>query len=214
MLSAYECDASQAVRLQGLFAMAFASGMRISDLVGLRLDAVVRDPAFLIIKGKGGVEQRHSLLHRHGRHPGTVHPLQIRRGKGSGQPDIANPGTPGQRGCRPTQLTALSSQRVQEGVPPRVVALPGATTRPRRRRPPPQISACTNATAHNRAGSKNHQSPGMNQVGKHLRNQPRDADIMEHVRMKRILPEEAYDKCRDKRKFRPFLSTPPEDDAQ
>lgn len=47
----------QAVRLQCLIDMAYASGMRISELVGLRLDAVVRDPAFLIIKGKGGVER-------------------------------------------------------------------------------------------------------------------------------------------------------------
>jgi twitching motility protein PilT len=30
--------------------------------------------------------------------------------------------------------------------------------------------------------------------------------------MKRISPEEAYDKCADKKKFRPFLSHPPEDE--
>lgn len=47
----------QAVRLQCLIDMAYASGMRISELVGLRLDAVARDPSFLIIKGKGGVER-------------------------------------------------------------------------------------------------------------------------------------------------------------
>ena len=59
---------------------------------------------------------------------------------------------------------------------------------------------------------KTHQIPGMIQVGKRMGNQPLDDAIMEHVRMKRISPEEAYDKCIDKKKFRPFLATPPEDD--
>src|SRR5690606_25025312 len=40
-----------------LIEMAYASGMRISELVGLKLDAVARDPAFLIVKGKGGAER-------------------------------------------------------------------------------------------------------------------------------------------------------------
>ena len=54
------CEAKnpdQATRLECLIEMAYASGMRISELVGLRLDAVQHDPAFLIIKGKGGVER-------------------------------------------------------------------------------------------------------------------------------------------------------------
>ena len=50
-------DINQAIRLRCLIEMAYASGMRISELVSLRLDAVVRDPAFLIVKGKGGVER-------------------------------------------------------------------------------------------------------------------------------------------------------------
>lgn len=50
-------DANQAIRLRCLIEMAYASGMRISELVSLRLDAVARDPAFLIIKGKGGTER-------------------------------------------------------------------------------------------------------------------------------------------------------------
>jgi integrase/recombinase XerD len=50
-------DVTQAIRLRCLIEMAYASGMRISELVSLRLDAVARDPAFLIIKGKGGVER-------------------------------------------------------------------------------------------------------------------------------------------------------------
>ncbi|MGZ3304259.1 MAG: tyrosine-type recombinase/integrase, partial [Asticcacaulis sp.] len=50
-------DVNQAIRLKCLIEMAYASGMRISELVGLRLDAVARDPAFLIIRGKGGTER-------------------------------------------------------------------------------------------------------------------------------------------------------------
>ncbi len=50
-------DVNGAIRLKCLIEMAYASGMRISELVGLRLDAVVRDPAYLIIKGKGGTER-------------------------------------------------------------------------------------------------------------------------------------------------------------
>jgi len=50
-------DAHQAIRLQCLIEMAYASGMRISELVGLKLDAVARDPAYLIVKGKGSVER-------------------------------------------------------------------------------------------------------------------------------------------------------------
>jgi len=50
-------DPHQAIRLKCLIEIAYASGMRISELVGLRLDAVARDPAFLIIRGKGGAER-------------------------------------------------------------------------------------------------------------------------------------------------------------
>ncbi|TSA40979.1 MAG: type IV pilus twitching motility protein PilT [Verrucomicrobiales bacterium] len=60
--------------------------------------------------------------------------------------------------------------------------------------------------------AKTHQIPGMIQVGKKAGNQPLDDAIMEHLRMKRISPEEAYEKCLEKRKFRGFLAHPPEDD--
>jgi len=60
--------------------------------------------------------------------------------------------------------------------------------------------------------AKTHQIPGMIQVGKKKGNQPLDDAIMDHLRMKRISPEEAYDKSLDKRKFRSFLPNPPEDD--
>jgi twitching motility protein PilT len=59
--------------------------------------------------------------------------------------------------------------------------------------------------------AKTHQIPGMIQVGKKKGNQPLDDAIMEHLRHTRISPEEAYDKAIDKKKFRPFLKTPPDD---
>jgi twitching motility protein PilT len=52
----------------------------------------------------------------------------------------------------------------------------------------------------------------MIQVGKKYGNQPLDDHIMEHVRMKRIAPEEAYDKALDKKKFRSLLAHPPDED--
>jgi twitching motility protein PilT len=59
---------------------------------------------------------------------------------------------------------------------------------------------------------KTHQIPGMIQVGKKYGNTPLDDSIMEHLKMKRISPEEAYDKCIDKKKFRVFLPHPPDED--
>ncbi len=59
---------------------------------------------------------------------------------------------------------------------------------------------------------KTHQIPGMIQVGKKFGNTPLDDSIMDHLKMKRISPEEAYDKCIDKKKFRPFLTNPPDED--
>src|SRR5471032_822399 len=58
---------------------------------------------------------------------------------------------------------------------------------------------------------KTHQINGMIQVGKKRGNLPLDDAIMEHLRAARISPEEAYEKCNDKKKFRPFLQTPPDD---
>jgi twitching motility protein PilT len=59
---------------------------------------------------------------------------------------------------------------------------------------------------------KTHQLPGMIQVGKKIGNQPMDDHIMEHVRMKRISSEDAYQKAFDRKKFRTLLAHPPEDD--
>ncbi len=75
-----------------------------------------------------------------------------------------------------------------------------------------EILVFTTAVANLVREGKTHQIPGMIQVGKKLGNQPLDDAIMEHLRMKRISPEEAYDKCLDKKKFRPFLAHPPDDE--
>jgi len=77
-----------------------------------------------------------------------------------------------------------------------------------------EILVFTTAVANLVREGKTHQIPGMIQVGKKLGNQPLDDAIMEHLRMKRISPEEAYDKCLDRKKFRPFLTHPPDDDEQ
>jgi twitching motility protein PilT len=75
-----------------------------------------------------------------------------------------------------------------------------------------EILVFTTAIANLVREGKTHQIPGMIQVGKRQGNQPLDDAIMEHLRMKRISPEEAYDKALDKRKFRSFLPNPPEED--
>ncbi len=75
-----------------------------------------------------------------------------------------------------------------------------------------EILVFTTAIANLVREGKTHQIPGMIQVGKRMGNQPLDDAIMEHLRMKRISPDEAYDKCLDKKKFRQFLPHPPDDD--
>jgi len=75
-----------------------------------------------------------------------------------------------------------------------------------------EVLVFTTAVANLVREGKTHQIPGMIQVGKKLGNTPLDDSIMDHLKMKRVSPEEAYDKCLDKRKFRPFLATPPLDD--
>ena len=75
-----------------------------------------------------------------------------------------------------------------------------------------EILVFTTAIANLVREGKTHQIPGMIQVGKRIGNQPLDDAIMEHLRMKRISPEEAYDKCLDKKKFRSFLAQPPDEE--
>jgi len=50
-------DGAQGLRLAGMVELAYASGLRISELTGLTLAALARDPAYLIVKGKGGKER-------------------------------------------------------------------------------------------------------------------------------------------------------------
>src|SRR2546430_8658578 len=75
-----------------------------------------------------------------------------------------------------------------------------------------EILVFTTAIANLVREGKTHQIPGMIQVTKIIGNQPLDDAILEHLRMKRIAPEEAYDKAIDKKKFKGFLAHPPDDD--
>ena len=44
-------------RLLALMELSYASGLRVSELLALEVEAVRRDPAFLIVRGKGGKER-------------------------------------------------------------------------------------------------------------------------------------------------------------
>ena len=50
-------DGAAGLRLVALVELAYASGLRVSEMLGLRLEAVRRDPAWLIVRGKGGKER-------------------------------------------------------------------------------------------------------------------------------------------------------------
>ncbi len=50
-------DGAQGLRLACMVELIYASGLRISELIGLPLAALARDPAYLIVKGKGGKER-------------------------------------------------------------------------------------------------------------------------------------------------------------
>ena len=50
-------DGAQGLRLAALIELLYASGLRISELLALPLTAMARDPAFLMVKGKGGKER-------------------------------------------------------------------------------------------------------------------------------------------------------------
>jgi integrase/recombinase XerD len=50
-------DGAQGLRLSCMIELAYASGLRISELTALPLAALARDPAYLIVKGKGGKER-------------------------------------------------------------------------------------------------------------------------------------------------------------
>ncbi len=50
-------DGAQGVRLGCMLELIYASGLRVSELVALSLAALARDPAYLMVKGKGGKER-------------------------------------------------------------------------------------------------------------------------------------------------------------
>jgi integrase/recombinase XerD len=50
-------DGPAGARLGAMLELLYASGLRVSELVALPLAAMARDPAYLIVKGKGGKER-------------------------------------------------------------------------------------------------------------------------------------------------------------
>jgi len=50
-------DGAQGLRVACMIELLYASGMRISELLALPMAALARDPAYLIVKGKGGKER-------------------------------------------------------------------------------------------------------------------------------------------------------------
>jgi integrase/recombinase XerD len=50
-------DGAAGLRLACLIELIYASGLRVSEAVGLSLAAVAQDPAYLIVRGKGGKER-------------------------------------------------------------------------------------------------------------------------------------------------------------
>jgi integrase/recombinase XerD len=50
-------DGAQGLRLACMVELLYASGLRISELLNLPLATIARDPAFLMVKGKGGKER-------------------------------------------------------------------------------------------------------------------------------------------------------------
>ncbi len=57
LAAASQRDGGQGLRLACLIELTYASGLRVSELVALPLAALARDPAYLIVKGKGGKER-------------------------------------------------------------------------------------------------------------------------------------------------------------
>jgi integrase/recombinase XerD len=55
--AAGEKDGAAGVRLGCIIELIYASGLRISECLSLSLAALARDPAYLIVKGKGGKER-------------------------------------------------------------------------------------------------------------------------------------------------------------
>jgi twitching motility protein PilT len=75
-----------------------------------------------------------------------------------------------------------------------------------------EILVCDSAIGNLIREGKTHQMAGMMQVAKKKGNQPLDDAVMNLLQQGIISPEEAYDKCQDRKKFRPFLRTPPSEE--
>jgi len=73
-----------------------------------------------------------------------------------------------------------------------------------------EILVCTLAVGNLIREGKTYQIPSIMQTGKKLGMQTLDDAILELLNKKWIAPGEAYEKCIDKAKFAPFLSTPPD----
>ena len=56
-------DGAGGLRLAAMIELLYASGLRVSELIALRLSALAADPAYLIVKGKGGKERLVPLNH-------------------------------------------------------------------------------------------------------------------------------------------------------
>jgi integrase/recombinase XerD len=50
-------DVARGLRLACMIEVVYAAGLRVSELTGLNLQAVARDPAFLMVRGKGGKDR-------------------------------------------------------------------------------------------------------------------------------------------------------------
>src|SRR5206468_11877747 len=74
-----------------------------------------------------------------------------------------------------------------------------------------EILVVTPAIANLTRGAKTFQIPGMLQVGRRYGMQTLGDAIMDLLNKKMVSPEDAYSRCLDKNKFRPFLKNPPED---
>lgn len=57
LTAAGAADSTAGLRLIVLVEMAYASGLRVSELLALKVEAVRRDTAYLIVRGKGGKER-------------------------------------------------------------------------------------------------------------------------------------------------------------
>ena len=50
-------DGAQGLRLACMVELVYASGLRVSELLALTLSALARDPAYLMVRGKGGKDR-------------------------------------------------------------------------------------------------------------------------------------------------------------